>query len=141
MTPARKLLGSWALLLVGGCGLLTEPVSGDVADIRGTWALTGTQASPSTQLVGTLAISTQQGADVAGTALWEETDGGGFSRLDGGAVSGRVLGQEDVDLDISSVDGERRFIGRIASDTISGSWVQPSAGRSGSFRAVRESRP
>lgn len=56
-------------------------------------------------------------------------------------MSGRVFGLEDVDLDISSVDGERRFIGRIAADTISGSWVQPSVGRSGSFRAVREARP
>ena len=52
-------------------------------------------------------------------------------------MSGRVIGEQDVDFDIMLEGVSRRHVGRIRADTIDGSWVQFGNGRSGSFRAVR----
>ncbi len=141
---SRRALGVVLMapaLSLGACGLLTGPVDGEIADLRGTWTLTGTQNSPSLQLAGTLTISRQTDGEIIGTATWEERDGAGGVRIDGGAVNGLVLTAEDVDFDITLVSGERRLIGRLVADTLSGAWAQPSVSANGAFRAVRRGTP
>jgi hypothetical protein len=129
------------MLSVSGCGLLTGPADGDLADVRGAWALSGTQSSPSLQFTGTLTIANQADGEIFGTASWEERDGAGGVRLDGGALNGLVLTMEDVDFDVTLLGGERRFVGRLVADTLTGVWAQPSVSANGAFRAVRRSTP
>jgi hypothetical protein len=126
-----------ALVYLSGCGLLTEPFGADAPDVRGRWVMTGTQSSPSLSLSGSLVIANQQGGEISGSASWEESDGVGAPRPDGGQLNGRVLSPEDLDFDITLLSGERRMIARLVADTMTGTWVQPLAGRNGDFRAVR----
>lgn len=130
-----------ALALSSGCGLLTEPASGNVADLRGDWNLAGSQAAPALTLTGTFSISSQQGAEVFGTAQWEERDGVGNVVLRGGPLSGLVLSAVDVDFDVQLAGQPRRFVGVLRADTLSGTWVQTSGNLTGSFRAVRSGTP
>ena len=133
MRPARWLV---TLGLLGACSLPGEP-DADAAIVRGEWAFTGTQAAPQATITGYLTIQTQNGDLITGTAGWDERDGFGVIRSTGGAVSGRVIGEQDVDFDITLEGIARRHVGRIRADTIDGSWVQFGDGRTGSFRAVR----
>lgn len=128
-----------AALALGACAMPTDS-SGDVADVRGAWAFTGQQVTPSVQLTGTLTITGQDGDLVTGTLTWEERDALGVSRLDGGPVSGRVIERGDVDFDLIRTTGTRRHVARLSADTMEGSWVQIQGGLSGSFRAVRGTR-
>jgi hypothetical protein len=57
----------------------------------------------------------------------------------GGPISGRAIGQSDVDFDVELSSGTRRFVARLVADTISGAWVQVSNSTNGTFRAVRAS--
>lgn len=124
------------LAFVAGCSLPTSS-SGDVADLRGTWAYTGTQSVPALQLAGTLSITSQDGDLCGGTLTFTESDGLGGMRMDGGPVSGRVIERTDVDFDMLRSTGARRHVARLRADTIEGTWVQLSSGLSGQFRAVR----
>jgi hypothetical protein len=116
---------------------LTSP-EGDAADVRGTWQLTGTQAAPDLDLEGSFSIEEQDGQVIAGSATWNETSpGGGGVTMVGGPISGRAIGQSDVDFDVTLSSGTRRFVARLVADTISGAWVQVSTSTNGTFRAVR----
>lgn len=121
-------------LTLAACDL-TSPV-GDAADVRGTWQLTGTQVSPDLDLAGTLSITSQDGQTIAGTASWEESGVGGVVVV-GGPLTGRAIGQDDVDFDVTLASGTRRFVARLSADTMSGAWVQVSTSTNGTFRAVR----
>lgn len=123
-------------VLVAACAATTDP-STDVADLRGTWQYSGEQTAPALTMVGTLVIEVQQGALVTGRISWEEQAVGGGTRVDGGAVSGRVIDRSDVDFDVILPGGERRHVARLTADTMRGAWVQLSSGRSGEFLAVR----
>lgn len=120
----------------GACSALTDP-DADVADLRGTWRYTGEQTAPALTLVGTLVIESQKGASVMGRLSWEEQVVGGGTRVDGGAVSGRVIERTDVDFDVFLPTGERRHVARLSADTMRGAWVEVFSGRSGEFVAVR----
>lgn len=133
MRPTRWLC---TLSLLAGCSLPGEPAAGSTV-VRGQWAFTGTQAAPQATMTGYLTIRSQSGDLISGTAGWDERDGFGVVRSAGGSVSGRVIGEQDVDFDILLEGVVRRHVGRIRADTIDGSWVQFSDGRTGSFRAVR----
>lgn len=134
--PASVLVTA-AFLLVAGCESNTG-VNGDVADVRGTWEFTGTQSAPSLQLDGTLLISGQDGDLVTGSLSWEERDGLGGTTAHAGSVSGRVIGQDDIDFDVFAGEGVRRHVARLAMGTMEGAWVQVSTGRSGEFAATQE---
>lgn len=134
--PAFALLAA-ALLLVAGCESSTG-VSGDVADVRGTWEYTGVQSAPSLQLSGTLVISGQDGDLVTGSLSWEERDGVGGTTAHAGSISGRVIGQTDIDFDVFAAEGVRRHVARLGTGSMEGAWVQVSTGRSGEFVATRE---
>ncbi|MCE9603152.1 MAG: hypothetical protein K8S21_13185 [Gemmatimonadetes bacterium] len=136
MRAAAPLL---VLGLLVGCSLPGEPAA-DSAIVRGEWAFTGTQTAPQATLTGSLTIQTQTGDLITGSAGWDERDGFGVVRSAGGPVSGRVIGEQDVDFDIESDGVTRRHVGRIRADTMDGSWVQFGDGRTGSFRAVRARR-
>jgi hypothetical protein len=124
------------LVALAGCDLSTGP-EGEVADVTGSWSYSGEQSAPSLTLEGTLVLASQSGAVIGGQLNWEEHDPQGGVRLDGGPVSGRVIGLADVDFDVLLPGGERRHVGRISADTIRGAWIQTSTGTSGEFLAVR----
>ena len=126
-----------ALLLVAGCEASTG-VSGDLADVRGTWEFTGTQLAPSLQLSGTLVIAGQDGDLVTGSLSWEERDGLGGTTAHAGSVSGRVIGLTDIDFDVFAGEGVRRHVARLGTGSMEGAWVQVSTGRSGEFAATQE---
>lgn len=134
--PVTAALLSAALL--AGCDTGTEP-TGPTADVRGTWAYQGTQATPNLVLVGTLVIAAQTGANVSGSLTWDEQDGFGGSVLKSAPISGRVIGLFDADVDVLASDATRRHVGRISAnaDTIVGVWIAASNSRNGSFTAVR----
>lgn len=136
MSPGR--LAGAALLVAAGCAFPTGGAV-DVPDLRGDWAFTAQQAAPPRTLVGTLAITAQDGGLVGGTVEWQEADGLGGVVLGGGALTGEVIGQADVDFDVATSVGTRRFVGARVADTISGTWLQLSAGGpSGTFRLERQ---
>lgn len=139
-TVRRSLAAIAATLAVSACSLATEP-PGEVADIRGTWHYSGDQAAPALTLDGTLLISMQTDDVVSGQLSWQEQAAGGGVQNDGGPVSGRVIGDSDVDFDVLRSGSERRHVGRITADTIRGAWVELSSGRSGTFVAIKQAAP
>jgi hypothetical protein len=124
------------LASAGGCEFTTGP-NGPFADLVGEWELTGSQASPAFAYVGTLEITGQDGETIVGQASWTEPDGMGGSLASGGPLNGLVIGTTDVDFDLEVEGGDRRHVGRIHSDTISGVWLQSPGGKTGEFRLVR----
>ncbi len=126
-----------AALMASACESGTG-VDGDVADVRGTWAYTGDQSAPSLALAGELVIESQAGDLLTGSLSWEERDGQGGVTTHAGAVSGRVIGHDDVDFDVFASNGVRRHVARLVDGSMDGAWVQVSTGRSGRFEAARE---
>lgn len=124
------------LTALGGCSLLTAP-EGVAANVVGSWTYTGTQTTPALLLEGSIAITAQSGATISGTASWDEYEGMVLTGTDGGPVAGRVIGPSDVDFDVVTPSGDRRHVGRLVADTMTGAWVQLPGGQSGEFRAVR----
>jgi hypothetical protein len=126
-------------MLVAGCELSTEP-AGPVADLRGVWTYSGTQAVPALDLDGTLTMAEQAGAQVEGTASWVEQDGLGNTALRGGSLAGTVIGVTDIDLEVALSETVRRHVGRISTngDTLQGVWAEVGGGLSGTFIAVRQ---
>lgn len=122
--------------LISGCVDAAGPTT-EAADVRGSWRFTADQAAPALQLEGTLMIQSQRGDLLTGTISWEERDGSGVTRLDGGPVTGRVIDRSDVDFDVLMSGGSRRHVARLSTDTMQGSWLQVANGQSGGFRAVR----
>ncbi len=133
------LLVVWAAL---GCAESTAP-TGPTADLRGTWVYSGTQASPARELVGTLVVTAQSGAEITGSLTWEERDGLGGVVNRAAALGGRAIGLADTDFDVFDAEATRRHVARVSAnaDTVDGVWVASSVGRSGSFRAVRSAVP
>jgi hypothetical protein len=110
-----------------------------VADLLGTWALTGTQTSPAFAISGTLDVESQSRSTIVGAASWTEPDGMGGTVPRGGSLSGLVIETTDVDFDVTVNGEERRHVGRISADqdTIEGVWLQSASGLSGTFKLVR----
>lgn len=138
MTASRiaRVAPAALLLALGACALPSGPVR-EAADVRGEWTFTAQQAVPAVTIEGTLRIESQDGDLIVGSASWEERDALGVTVLGGGAVTGRVIGESDVDFDILVGATARRHVARLAADTMSGSWVQPGTTAAGTWRAVR----
>lgn len=134
MTKCGRIVLAAALL--GGCALPSGP-DRPAADVRGDWEFTAEQLAPSLTIEGVLRIESQDGDLIVGSASWEERDALGIVRLGGGAVTGRVIGESDVDFDILIGPVARRHVARLDADTMEGSWVQPGSAASGTWRAVR----
>lgn len=139
---ARCLVLAATALSALACETATDP-GGPTVDVRGTWSYSGTQATPSLALSGTLVISTQSGAGVTGSLTWEESDGVGGVALKSAQVSGRVVGTQDADFDALAPEATRRHVARISAnaDTMVGVWIATAISRNGSFTAVRSATP
>lgn len=111
---------------------------GTAINIKGDWTYHATQTTPQLDMTGGLQISDQDGTTFSGTAAFTETDVQGTQRTRAGALSGRIVGGDVVDMDIY-VDLEvRRHVGRIVVDSIGGTWsVTGAATLSGAFTARR----
>lgn len=130
------------MLSVAACASTTGP-SGPTADVRGTWSYSGTQATPSLTLAGTMVITTQNGGSISGSLSWDEQDGLGGSTLHSAPISGRIVGLQDADFDALVPDATRRHVARISAnaDTMVGVWIASASSRNGSFTAVRTAHP
>lgn len=132
-----KRLALLCLLLLGGCD---SPTSDDTVGVNvlGSWQYQATQAVPALEIEGALQITEQTGRFFSGTAAFTETDVQGTKRTRGGALSGRVIGDDVVDFDVQFDVQTRRHVARIAVDSIGGTWsAQGAAGLSGPFSARR----
>jgi hypothetical protein len=131
-----RALATLSLFAFGACALPSGP-DREAARVLGEWSFTGQQAVPSLAIEGTLRIESQDGDLIVGSASWEERDALGVTVLRGGAITGRVIGESDVDFDILVGATARRHVARLAADTMAGSWVQPGTSAAGTWRAVR----
>jgi hypothetical protein len=125
-----------AVALLSGCALPSGPER-TAADVRGEWEFSAEQVAPSLSIEGVLRIESQDGELIVGSASWEERDALGVVHLGGGPVTGRVIGESDVDFDILVGAIARRHVARLDADTMAGSWVQPASSAAGTWRAVR----
>lgn len=126
-------------MALSGCTLTSE-AEGPFADVVGNWRYTGSQTAPVLSFEGTLAVLQQSGGEISGSLTWTERDALDNLQLRGAQVNGRVIGLEDTDFDVVIPDATRRHVARISAngDTIDGVWASVTSGRSGTFRAVRE---
>jgi hypothetical protein len=131
------LLGLGCLLGVAACG--SDGMDcGTPADIHGSWTYTGTQNAPAATMTGTMALTQPGTCTVAGSLAITVDNGSGTPTDLSGPISGLFLDPTTVDL-TADLGGERRHIGTVVADTISGTWAMTGAGGglSGTFRAVR----
>jgi hypothetical protein len=128
------LVGLW---LAGACDSPTSNDT-DAVDVLGNWEYQATQAAPALEIAGALQITEQNGRFFSGTAAFTETDVQGTKRTRGGALSGRVIGNDVVDFDVHIDAQTRRHVARIVSDSIGGTWsAEGTAGLTGPFSAHR----
>jgi hypothetical protein len=107
-------------------------------NVEGEWIYHATQTTPALHMAGQFHISDQDGASFSGTATFTETDVQGTQFDRNGALSGRIVGSDVVDMDIYLDTEVRRHVGRIVVDSIGGTWsVTGSATLSGAFTARR----
>jgi hypothetical protein len=132
-----KQLALVSLLMVGACD---SPTSNDDVGVNvlGSWQYLATQAVPALEIEGALQITEQDGRFFSGTAAFTETDVQGTKRTRGGALSGRVIGDDVVDFDVHIDVQTRRHVARIVADSVGGTWSAAGvAGLSGPFSARR----
>lgn len=140
MPTLLRRVGAAAALASGyACSVATDPAAAAV-DVRGTWQYTGEQVVPRRSIDGVLTITRQTGEDITGTASWEVTDPMGGITLLGGNLLGQAIGTMDVDFDVTLSSGPRRHVAQVIADTMTGVWLDPAGGASGTFRAVRSTR-
>lgn len=129
------MVASFAL---AGCSVATDPTR-VVAEVRGIWTYSGTQASPPATLTGTLNIAQQAGEVIEGSLSWTEADGVNMPVLRSGAMAGIVVASTDVDFEVGLDGASRRHLARISAngDTLVGVWTTVGGGASGNFTAIR----
>ena len=139
MRVHRAIRGvSEALILAALCACISVADGADAAvNMAGAWQYAGTQTAPGADITGVLTVSSQDGELIGGSVSWEERTSPGVTRLLSGALSGRVIGVDDIDFDVLLGDGTRRHVGRIIADTIRGTWFQAEGGLTGAFTAIR----
>ncbi len=131
------LLGLGCLVGVAACSS-DGTDCGTPVDVHGNWTYSGTQSSPAATLTGTMTLSQPGTCTLAGTLAIAVDDGSGTPTNLSGPVSGVFLDATTVDL-TAELGGERRHVGTVVADTISGTWAMTGAGGgvTGNFRAVR----
>jgi hypothetical protein len=132
-----------AVIGLSGCLRSTAPQP-SLLGLNGTWTYTGVQTGPVREtLTGTLTISRESGTSFQGRLdLVGVNEQSGQSRVLGGLVSGSESGTDVIDFD-ADLETNRRHVGQIVADTITGTWIGSSpAGTmsSGTFRVERETR-
>ncbi len=129
--------------LLAGCGspLATD---GTAPDLRGAWSYQAAQNAPSLVLSGTLIVSGQSGPSFNGQLQVVETNQAGVQRQLSGIVTGTAPNGGTVDFDAFLEQSGRRHVGRVAGDSITGSWLDDSGASvpvTGSFKLRRLGQP
>jgi hypothetical protein len=138
MTRAIRALSLAAALLVAvACGSATDTGTPPV-DLKGQWRYSAEQTAPQRTVVdGTLTIEWQGGHQLDGSLAAHETSLAG-TRAISGFVNGRVPDATTVEFQVELGDGTRLHQGRVAGDSIVGTWFDEFAGGgTGTFRCVR----
>ena len=133
-----------AAVVISGCLKSTEPKP-SLLQLNGTWNYTGAQTGPIPEtLVGTLTISSESGMSFQGRLdLVGTNTQTGQTRVLGGLVSGSESVTDVIDFDASLEMSNRRHVGQLVADTITGTWVGEGSGgatTSGTFRVERDSK-
>ena len=121
---ARTLRALLATCAAGACVPTTAPSSHAGASLLGEWRYTATQTAPAdARLDGTFVVREQTGDRMAGTLDAVEDDARGLQRARRGALAGRADASGAVDFDVQLDGAVRRHVGRLAGDSLAGSWV------------------
>src|SRR6266567_3727084 len=119
-------------------------IGGAMVDVSGAWSYVAAAASSPTTIVGTLTITQSGQASFTGALDANQSDARGQVAHVVGIVSGRALDSTLIDFDIVLDAATRRHhSGRLAGDSVSGTWLEAGdAGilSSGTFRGKRASR-
>ncbi len=124
--PIRHL----ALAAAALCAACASPAGADggAAELRGTWTYQAQQNAPVLSLAGTMVISGESGRSFSGQLQVIETNQAGVQRQLSGIVTGTMPKAGTVDFDAFLQQEGRRHVGRVAGDSIAGSWVDDSGG-------------
>jgi len=122
------------------CSAPTDaPIS--LVSVKGTWSYVSIESGNSTSSVGTLVLSQDSTVRFSGTLDANETDDRGQLRRVLAIVSGRTIDASLVDFDVVvNPTVTRRHTGSARGDSLTGNWIEVSAGgiaASGTFRAHR----
>lgn len=133
-----RLLSIVAAAALFGCSSATDD-GGPAANVRGTWTYSATQSGSATLLEGGLVIDEQNGAAFTGQFNGQLRDDAGVITNADGIASGRAFGADAIDFDLIVNGVERRHVGRIAGNSVSGTWAQQNgtASISGAFVLTR----
>jgi hypothetical protein len=126
-----------ALSLAAGCSSTTDTGTPPV-DLRGQWRYAAEQAAPTSSAIdGTLTIDWQGGHQLEGSLAAHETSPA-VARTLSGFVNGRVPDAGTVEFQVALAAGARIHQGRVAGDSIVGTWFDEfSGGGAGTFRCAR----
>ena len=137
----RRVL--WMLGVSIICVACSSPVQPDdvlVRQVQGQWVYSAVGV-PSLVVEGTLMITRQQGASVAGSLEARESFPTGEVRTASGMVAGQVVRDSILEFDvILGADRRRRHVGVLSGDSVVGSWFEATDVRviaSGTFQARR----
>ncbi len=131
-----------AALATGSCRTATACAPPAAPVVLGSWDYAATQTSPtSASLSGVLQITSQCGHDFGGTLTGTQTDASGNHPFTG-VVNGSAV-DTVVDFDAFLDPTPRRHVGKVRSDSMRGTWVEPTdAGTlSGAFTSAWTSTP
>ena len=126
----------FCLLLPAACDSPTDGGAPAIA-LEGRWSYAATQVNPALNIEGQIEISEQNGRTFSGTIAFIETDVHGVQRPVAGVLNGRVVGDDVADIDVYVDLTVRRHVGRIAADSVNGTWSITGTPLSGSFTARR----
>jgi hypothetical protein len=132
-----------AALLGAGCANPTG-ADGAAPDLRGTWSYRAQQGAPVVSLSGTMIVSGESGRGFNGQLQAVETNQAGIQRELSGIVTGSVTNASTVDFDAFLEQTGRRHVGRLAGDSITGSWVDnvgSDVPLTGTFKLRRAGQP
>jgi hypothetical protein len=126
-----------ALLLAAGCRSATDTGAPPV-NLEGQWRYAAEQTAPQRTVIdGTLTIDWQGGHQLDGSLAAHETSISGTRALSG-FVNGRVPDAATIEFQVDIGAGTRLHQGRIAGDSIVGTWFDEfSGGGTGTFRCAR----
>jgi len=129
------------LIGVTACAAATD-LGAPGVPVTGGWSYSAQQVSPGTaSLSGTLSFTEQTGARIAGTLDFVETDSRGQQRRVAGPFAGRTVDSTTVDFEVVLGAVSRRHVGKVKSDSLTGTWVESSSDglptASGTFRSAR----
>lgn len=141
--PALSAGSGLAAAVLTACSSMTGP-EGSAPDLRGSWSYQAQQTAPVLTFSGTLLISSESGRSINGQLQVLETNQAGVQRQLSGIVAGVVPNATTVDFDAFLEQIGRRHVGRLAGDSITGSWVDDTGEDvplGGTFKLRRQGSP